>query len=416
MLLVFRLITESALFALNALRENKLRTFLSLLGISIGIFTIITVFTAVEALENNLRGSVQKLGSSAIYVQKWPWAFGGDYPWWKYFNRPVPSYADFNELQNRVPDAEAMNFNISISSKNVKYRSNTLENVSIIATSHDFDKTRELELAQGRYFSALESRTGRNYAIIGDAVAVGLFGNQSPIGKNIKVQGRQVVVVGVAIKEGEDILGSSLDNSVIIPINYARNLIDIRSDRYDPQIIVKAKTSISLDQLENELRGAMRSVRRLSPKEEDNFALNQSSLLSKNLEGLFGVVNFAGAIIGGFSIIVGGFGIANIMFVSVKERTHIIGIQKSLGAKNYFILLQFLAEAVVLCIMGGAVGLFGVFLMTLAANSIFDFSFALSTSNIITGIFISVGIGLISGFVPAFVAARLNPVDAIRSK
>lgn len=415
MLLFLRLLKESFLFAINALVVNKLRTLLSLLGISIGIFTIITVFTIVDSLENNLRGSVQKLGNDVIYVQKWPWAFGGDYPWWKYFQRTNPTLQDYEKLEKRATNSEAMAFIINISNQVAKYRNNSVENVEITATSQYYDRVRTLEFDRGRYFSPAESRSGRNYTLIGHDIAKGLFGDEDPIGKVVKVKGRKVVVIGVIKKEGDDILNNTSDNTMYMPINFVRNLVDIRRDNFGPMILVKAKDKVSLDELSNELRGTLRSVRRLSPREEDDFALNKSSLISVQMESLFGVVNIAGWVIGIFSILVGGFGIANIMFVSVKERTNIIGIQKSLGAKNYFILLQFLVEAVVLSLIGGAIGLIVVFLITLVAM-FFDFNLALSLGNILLGLSISAVIGVLSGFVPAYSASQLDPVEAIRAK
>ena len=400
-MLFLRLFKESVLFALNALVVNKLRTFLSLLGISIGIFTIITVFTLVDSLENNLNKSVQKLGNDAIYVQKWPWEFGSDYPWWKYFNRPSPSYQDFEKIQKRAgANIKAVAFQISINDKTVKYRNKNVENVNVIAASHDFDQTRVLDFERGRYFTVADSRSGKNYVLLGFEVAKGLFENADPVGQTVKISGRNLKVLGVFKKEGEDILNSSIDNAVFIPINYARNIVDTKSDNFDPKIIIKAASNITLNELANEMKGQIRAIRRLSPREDDDFSLNQSSMLSLQLDSLFGVVNIAGWIIGGFS---------------VKERTNIIGIQKSLGAKNYFILLQFLVEAVVLSIIGGIIGLIIVYIITLVAAA-FDFELVLSLANCMLGLGVSAIIGVLSGFLPAWNASQLNPVDAIRAK
>jgi putative ABC transport system permease protein len=252
-------------------------------------------------------------------------------------------------------------------------------------------------------------------AVIGDVLAKVLFPNQSPLGQTIKVRGAKVVVIGVFKKEGESILGGSPDTQVLIPVNYARSLIDVNDDELDPQIMVRAKDGITNDELISELTGLMRSRRRLSPLEEEDFALNQTSLISNQFDSLFDVVGIAGWIIGGFSILVGGFGIANIMFVSVKERTNIIGIQKSLGAKNYFILMQFLFESVFLSVIGGFIGLLIVYLITLVAGDSVGMEIQLTSSNIILGFTISILIGVVSGFVPAYGASQLDPVEAIRS-
>lgn len=408
------LFRESILFALQALGANKLRTFLSLLGITIGIFAIITVFTVVDSLEQNLRKSVKSLGDDVVFIQKWPWDFDSNYPWWKYMNRPVPEYNELDEIVNRCDGAQAAAFVIS-SSITLKYKSNSIENVNITCASHEYDKVKNFEISEGRYFTDIESAAGRPVAIIGDALAQGLFPNQSPLGEMVKINGAKAVVIGVFKKEGESILGGTSDNEVLVPINYARNLIDIRDEDLDPQIRVRAKPGINNDELISELTGLMRSIRKTKPRTENDFALNQTSLISNQFDSLFDIVGVAGWIIGGFSILVGGFGIANIMFVSVKERTNIIGIQKSLGAKNYFILLQFLFESVFLSLLGGMIGLFIVFIITLLAGDSFGMEISLSQSNIILGLTISILIGVVSGFVPAYGASQLDPVEAIRS-
>lgn len=415
-MLFLRLLKESFVFAFDALRQNKLRTILSLLGITIGIMTIIGVFSAVDTLRNNLQNSVEKLGSNTIYVQKWPWGGFGDYPWWKYMRRPVPKIRDFEKLSDRLQSADGIAYEIGIGDRTVKYRSNSVEGAQMGAASHDLYKTRVFNFSDGRYFTENESQSGRPVALIGASIAEGLFPNENPIGKSIKILGRRVTVIGVFEKEGEDMLDISADKYILMPLNFARNVIDLEDERYGPQITVKGKDGIAVNELESELRGLMRSVHRLSPREEDDFALNKSTILTAQLDQMFGIINFAGAFIGGFSILVGGFGIANIMFVSVKERTNIIGIQKSLGAKNYFILLQFLFEAVALCLMGGIIGLAIVYLLTILGRTLADVTIIVDSGKVVLTILLSTCIGLISGFIPAFMASRLDPVEAIRSK
>lgn len=408
------LFRESIFFAINALVVNKLRTFLSLLGITIGIFAIITVFTIVDSLEQNLRKSVQSLGNDVVFVEKWPWTFGENYPWWKYMNRPDAGYNELDEILRKCNGAQSAAF-VTSTQITVKYKSSSIENVTIICASHQYDKVKNFEISTGRYFADIESSAGRPVAIIGDVLAQALFPNQSPLGHSIKVNGAKVDVIGVFKKEGESILGGSSDTQILVPINYARSLIDIRSENLNPQIMVRAKAGVSNDDLIDELTGLMRSIRRLKPMAEDDFALNQTSLISNQFDSLFGVIGIAGWIIGGFSILVGGFGIANIMFVSVKERTNIIGIQKSLGAKNYFILLQFLFESVFLSLIGGIIGLLVVYIITVLAGDSFGMEITLSRSNIILGFTISILIGVVSGFVPAYGASQMDPVEAIRA-
>ena len=408
------LFRESILFALHALVVNKLRTFLSLLGITIGIFAIIMVFTVVDSLEQNLRKSVQSLGDDVVFIEKWPWTFGPDYPWWKYMNRPLADYTELDEVLKKCNGAQSAAF-VTSARITVKYRSSSIENVTIIMASHQYDKVKNFEIAEGRYFAEIESSAGRPVAIIGDVLAKVLFPNQNGLGQTIKVNGAKVTVIGIFKKEGESILGGSPDTQVLVPVNYARSLIDIRDESLEPQIMVRAKPGISNDDLISELTGLMRSLRKIKPLQEENFALNQTSLISNQFDSLFDIVGIAGWIIGGFSILVGGFGIANIMFVSVKERTNIIGIQKSLGAKNYFILLQFMFESVFLSFIGGLIGLLIVFVITLSAGDSFGMEIVLSKSNVILGFTISILIGVVSGFVPAYTASQLDPVEAIRS-
>jgi len=414
-MIFLKLFRESFLFAFDALRQNRLRTLLSLLGVTIGIFTIIAVFSAVDTLRDNLQKSVDKLGSNSVYVEKWPWVSDGEYPWWKFMQRPVSRLSDFYELQKRSQTAGAISYEITIDSRTIKYGSNTVDGVEIDGVTQEHNKTWNFDFEDGRYFTDMESKTGAPVILIGHDIADNLFPGGTAIGKQIKVMGRYVTIIGVFAKEGKDMLGISDDKLVVLPLNFAHNLIDVQNEKYRPSIIVRGKEGIPMQEVQGELRGLMRSIRSLRPNQEDNFALNESTMLSDQLDIVFKVINVAGFIIGLFSILVGGFGIANIMFVSVKERTNIIGIQKSLGAKNYFILLQFLIEAIILCLMGGIIGLLMVYGGTFIVKWVADMTIVLYLKNIIIGIGTSVGIGIISGIVPAYFASKLDPVEAIRS-
>jgi putative ABC transport system permease protein len=412
MFLLFRLIRESYLFAFQAIVVNKVRTILSLLGITIGIFCIISVFTIFDSMEIYIRKSIATLGNNVLYIQKWPWSMGNDYPWWKYYQRPEASIADMHEVQKRSTLAEASAFMVQVS-KTVKFRSNYVEGAGVMGVSTDFENVWKFEISEGRYFSPTELSSGKSVAVIGADIASNLFQNLDPVGQKIKVFGRNIEVVGVTKKEGDDFFGNSNDKVVILPINYFRGLVDIRDE--GTVILVKAKPNVSNDQLRDELTGIMRSIRKLKPAAEDNFAINETSIITKGFDSLFSVIGTVGWIIGGFSLLVGGFGIANIMFVSVKERTSIIGIQKALGAKNYFVLLQFLFEAIFLSLIGGFVGLLIVSILAAIISLTTSFTLVLTFGNIILGIGVSAMIGLISGIVPAYSASRLNPVEAMRT-
>jgi putative ABC transport system permease protein len=412
--MLFVLFKESLLFAWQSLISNKLRSFLSLLGITIGIFAIILIFTIVDGLENNIRGSIQSLGNNVVYVQKWPWLFGPDYPWWKYINRPTPQYYELDELQKRCKTTEAIAYRIG-ARKTIKYGSNSIQNALVTGISHDFYRIKNFDLTGGRYFTQNETEAGYHVVLIGAKVAEGLFGEEDPVGKPIRITGQKVTVIGVIKKEGESLLGASFDYQVLLPFNFARYIIDTRSENSDPTIYVKAKPNISNAEMIDELTGVLRGLRKLKPTTEPNFALNETSLLSKGFDALFEVIATAGWIIGGFSILVGGFGIANIMFVSVRERTNLIGIQKSLGAKNIFILFQFLSESVLLSSIGGFFGLVLTYVITEVGKGAIGMDISLSSTNIILGFTISVLIGIISGFIPAYSASQLDPVEAIRT-
>ena len=413
---VLKLSIESMLFAIQAVVVNRLRTLLSLLGITIGIFAIIAVFTIVDSLEINIRESLSSLGSDIVYVEKWPWneGNGADYQWWQFVNRPLPTIQEFVQLKTKLTKSEEISFVVSTQA-NVHYKDNRIDNINFMGVSQGFENIRSFDIQSGRYFSDFEMNSGKNLCLIGQNIATKLFGNLDPINKIISIRGQKARVIGIFKKEGKDTFGDSMDEKVLVPINHVRNIVNIRKQSMNPAIWVKANKNVSTDELIGEIRMNLRSIRRLKPRSEDNFALNQTSMIDGQLESFFATLNIAGWFIGIFSLLVGGFGIANIMFVSVKERTKMIGVQKALGAKRYFILLQFIFESVLLAIMGGFVGLLIVFLGTLIINSVSDFKVSLTMGNIILGLSISSIIGLISGILPAYTAAKLDPVNAINS-
>ncbi|MDK2910859.1 MAG: putative transport system permease protein [Bacteroidales bacterium] len=410
MLIILKLIRESYLMAFHEISVNKTRTFLTLLGLTIGIFCVISVLSVFDSMERKIRTSIESLGDNVVYVQKWPWLFTNNYPWWKFINRPVPTLDELKMIEQRSMAAGAVAY-VSGTSRTVKSDKKSLKNVTVYAVSHDYDKLRNFELEDGRYFSPGESASGRNVAILGKEVADNLFEGEPAVGKVVRIYGRKAEVIGVFKKEGNN-LGESLDQQVMVPILFAKNLLDV--DR-DGAILAKSREGISKQELIDELTGIMRSIRKLRPGEEDNFSINEISVISNKFGEFFNVLAIIGWVVGGFSLLVGGFGIANIMFVSVKERTNLIGIQKALGAKNYFILLQFLFEAVFLALLGGLLGLIFVFLMTIVARYGADFELILSAGNIMLGVIVSVVIGLVAGIIPSYSAARLDPVEAMRS-
>ncbi|MES2733878.1 MAG: ABC transporter permease, partial [Bacteroidota bacterium] len=360
-----QLALESFRFAWQALKANILRTTLSLLGVTVGIFAIIAVFTIVDALENSVRGSLATLGDKVIYVQKWPWSFDdGPYPWWKYYNRPSPSVDEYRFLDRYLETKKAVAIVDSRGNVTVKRNSNSMNSAAVQGVSIDYNKVTEFDILKGRYFSLQEVEAAREVVVIGDEIAKALFPDSDPIGQIIKIKGLKFQVIGVLKRQGESLLNfdNSFDVSCFIPYNTFSKLF--QRFNADPFILVKGlETDEGLQQLEGELTGLMRSRHSLKPSQENDFALNRPEAIANAFASIFDVLGLASWVIGGFSLLVGGFGIANIMFVSVKERTNIIGIQKSLGAKNSFILYQFLFEAIFLSLIGGGVGLLLVFII-----------------------------------------------------
>lgn len=410
-------IWESFVFALKALRENLLRTLLSLLGVSVGVFSIIGMLTFVDALDEGVRGSLSFLGEDVIYVEKWPWEFSDEYPWWKYIKRPQTTYDEFKFLRKQLTEASAFSIFAVRSGNTAKYKNNSLSGVAILGISYQHNRVSDMPVAKGRYFTQSEVAKGANVTIIGGDVAKELFPRQSPLGKDLKLRGRKFRIIGILERQGDNLLGApSNDGATFIPFLSMTRLFYAGKRRgISPKLAAKGyDDDKGLLELENEIRGLMRVKRGIRPLEEDNFAMNRPEVFASFVDSLSQTLSMAGAVIGLFALLVGGFGIANIMFVSVKERTHIIGIKKSLGAKNHLVLFEFLFESVLLSFIGGIVGLCFVGLISLIPIDSLDVK--LSAGNMLTGTLIAVLIGVLAGFIPALFAARLNPVDAIRSK
>ncbi len=397
---------------------NLLRTILSLLGVTVGIFSIIGVLTLVDSLEKSLKDSFSFLGANVMYVQKWPWAFGDDdYPWWKYMQRPQASYDEFHFIQANMNEGIGISIFADKGGLTVRMGSNSISGVNLSGITHGHSEVYDMPISQGRYFTVQEVESGRNVVLIGSNVAEALFQNTAAAGRSMKIKGLKFMVVGVLKGQGENFIGTpSSDDACFIPYKSFRKMYATRRMwGVESTVAVKGREDdVKLKRLEGELTGLMRRKRGLRPRDESNFALNRSEMVADQLGILFEQVSFIGFLIGLFAMLVGGFGIANIMFVSVKERTNIIGIQKSLGAKNYFVLCQFLFESIFLSIFGGLAGLFLVYLTTFIPLG--SFQIIMSMENIVLGLLIAAIVGTISGIIPAALAARMDPVLAIRTQ
>lgn len=414
MLKSLNILRNSLRLTLQELKVNKLRTALSLTGVAFGIFCIIGVLATVSSLERNIQDEVNTLGSNTIYIDKWEYGGGPDKPFWKYRARPVMKYEEMNLIKERSQLADDISFLIR-SSGNISHKDDIIQNASVYGIVESQTAIQPISFAAGRYFSGPEFNSGTAVGLMGYDNAEMLFGNaERAVGKYFDIKGKKIYIVGVIKKEGKNFIGWDYDKCVMLPYKFCRQIID--EDNANPVLIAKGKDKVTPTAFMDELEGIMRQIRRLSPLEEDNFSLNSVEAFSKAITSLFSTVDFVGGIIGIISLIVGMFGIANIMFVTVKERTSMIGLKKAIGAKKGSILFEFLLEATILCLFGGAFGLFFVYILTLVLTGALDFPTYVSLPLVISTVIICLVVGVLAGIFPASRAAKMDPVEAIRSK
>lgn len=414
MVVYLRLLGESFSFAINALRNNKLRTLLSLLGVTIGIFSIIAVLAAVDSLDRKIKKDLSSLDKNTMYLTRV--SFGpSNLPQWKTEQFPDVTYEEYQSLKRSVQSTDYMAYQYFTKRENIKSESETASDVNMVPVTFEFAEIQTLEFEEGRFYNEAESNSGTAVIVLGIDVAKTLFGESDPVGKNVRVYGQKFTVIGVIKKQGAGMFGDSNDTSAFFPSNFLRRLYGEKNDMMLPVIIVKPTKGIQPEEVKDEITQKLRNERGVKADEINNFFINVLSGFTDLIDGIVSQMNMIGWIISGFSLLVGGFGIANIMFVSVKERTNLIGIQKSLGAKNRFILFQFLFEAVILSIIGGIIGLLLVWGITILLTNLLDFEFVLGFGNVVLGTSLAAAIGLISGILPAISASKLDPVEAIRT-
>jgi putative ABC transport system permease protein len=398
---------------MNALRNNKLRTLLSLLGVTIGIFSIIAVLAAVDSLDRKITKDLSSLDKNTIYLMKM--SFGpSEIPKWKREQFPNVKYDEYTYMKGVMTNTEQMGYQIFTKSESIKYGSNTVTAVNVVPVSHEFIDIQGLEFEEGRFYTEAEANSASAVVVIGNEIAKSLFEDSNPIGKKIRLYGQRFTVIGVLKKQGSSIFDSD-DNSAYIPVNFVRQQFGDNNQGLVNVIVFKPEKGVDMDAYKAEIIQKLRNYRGMKSGEIDNFFINVFSGFTDFIDGIIAQMNAVGWVISGFSLLVGGFGIANIMFVSVKERTNLIGIQKSLGAKNRFILFQFLFEAIILSVIGGVIGLFLVWVIALIVTNTLDFEFVLGLGNVLLGTGLAAIIGLVSGILPAIAASKLDPVEAIRT-
>lgn len=412
----FEILGSSLNLTWQEFKSHKIRTLLSLSGVAFGIFCIISVLAAVNSLEYAVQKDIKALGSNTVYIDKWEYADGGnDYPWWKYVKRPDPSYNEMQMLKKKVPGAANVAFNISTTAS-LEFGDNSLSGVNYYGITEEFSNIQPIEIQMGRYLQQSDFDYGANVFVIGYEVATNLFGNpEKAVGQQVKMKaGKRGLIIGLIKKQGKSIIGGwEYDNSILMPLGFMRQIV--REKNSSPIIMVQGKETVPMAQLRDELTGAMRSIRKLKPTQENDFSLNDIDAFSSFASDIFGNINKGGWAIAILSLIVGMFGVANIMFVTVRERTPQIGLKKAIGAKKSTILTEFLMESAFLCIMGGLLGVLGVFLLTLISTAL-GFTVFIAPSILLLALTICVIVGVLAGIIPASIAANMNPVVAIRSK
>lgn len=393
--------------AWTALKTHKLRSFLTTLGIVIGVTTIITIWTTIEGLNEYVHGELSNIGSSAVYIEKWPWVIQGDF--WRYRNRKDITYKEYEAVKEYSTLAEYVSPEV-YSTKTISYEGETIENVFVIGTNEDYMETSNIFPEVGRFLTTMDVRYKVPVCVLGSELSANLFGPVNPIGRRIKIGNLKYRVVGVLERQGS-FFGQSMDNYAILPIGSFRR---VYGGHRQVRITVTTSRPELLEDLKDELRGIMRRIRKTPPGEEDDFAINQmdmlTSLYSRLTTTLFAIV----FVIGGISLVVGGIGIMNIMLVSVTERTREIGIRKSVGAKRLSILTQFLFEAIAISSFGGLIGLILGFIGGTIVLGQMNLSSGVSFTSILIGFGFSTMVGVLSGFYPAYKASKLSPIDSLR--
>ncbi len=402
---------EGLIISLKAIQSNTIRSVLTTLGIIIGVWAVVVMTMAIRGIDESFQTGVASLGSDNIYIDKWEW-FNNDTPWWELRNRRNLDMEDYNKYKSlaRLPLAVAPTM---WTNQTVKFEDKSVEFINVQGTTHDYIRTTNLDFEQGRFFNELESNGGRQVVVLGSEINKKLFPLGNGLGSNVKIKGRKFKVVGILEEQGSWVMGNwNPDNQVFIPIE---NVFKYFHSRHMRSITfnVRAASSAMVPAVKEEAIGIMRRVRGLQYDERNDFSINQQDGLLSNINETIGVIQIAGLVITGLALFVGAIGIMNIMFVSVKERTREIGIRKAIGAKKRTILGQFISESAMLCLIGGLIGLFLAVITSMIIAQM-DFPSKITPDSVVLAVGVSLLVGVLSGFAPAFTASKMDPVDSLR--
>lgn len=416
---LINIIRESFFYAIFSLVSNKLRTALSMVGVILGVFSVIVVLSLIDSMKQDLYSEVESIGKDVLLVGKYPWDDeGGRNAWRKYVARPNVSIKEAGQLKSKLNYAKGVSFLAGDEGVQVKTKKDVVEGAVLNGVSIGYSITSVINIEEGRFFNEMEDLHGGYVAVLSKEICDFLFPFQKALGKKVSIKGQNYQIIGILEESGESMFNNTGGKTIYIPIKTFGKYHQLKSDNFSSSILISPKEGITLAQLKEEVVGVLRNIRRTKPMEGSDFAVNSSDMIKAMLGSIFSVMNSVGIVIGIFALLVGMFGISNIMSVSVKERTAEIGIQKALGAKKAYILFQFLFESIILCLIGGILSLVLVYGLFTLLNTEIDFglTLVLSQGNIILGIIISVVVGVFSGVIPARRAARMHPVEAISTK
>ena len=408
---------EGLKMAFKAIGSYRLRAFLTMLGVGTAIFVITSILTMVNSMRTSVTENLSEMGNTTLFVHNWPWK-DNSADWFKYINRPRVSYQEYQRLKQGLDGIEGVSFTVSTNAKSAKAKGRSVSNINVQGITEDEGLLTDFEFAAGRFLSENEFRNGSSVCVIGHDIAENLFPDTEPLNKTLRLGSKQLKIIGVLERTGEGFFDNQ-DESLYIPYKLAPRIFNLRQRFADKVIAIKISNPDDRDYVEDEVIGIMRAARNLKPKEENNFAINKPESIINAIDNVFKYLEYGGWVISIFSILIGGFSIGNIMYISVRERTKEIGVQKALGSTRGFILFQFLAEALLICLMGGLLGLVCVFGLAELAQLLIQqtgvsMNIFVSSGNISMALGLSLAIGLLSGFIPALIASSVDPVVAIR--